>query len=32
MFEYRLEHIFSFVVTLKSPPEVIGPVPGGHPR
>ncbi len=29
MFEYRLEHIFSFMVTLKSPPEVIGPVPGG---
>jgi hypothetical protein len=29
MFEYRLEHIFSYVATLKNPPEVIGPVPGG---
>ena len=29
MFEYRLEHVFSYVVTLKDPPEVIGPVPGG---
>ena len=29
MFEYRLEHIFSYVVTLKNPPEVIGPVPEG---
>jgi hypothetical protein len=29
MFEYRLDHVFSYVVTLKSPPEVIGPVPGG---
>lgn len=29
MFEYRLEHIFSYSATLKNPPEVIGPVPGG---
>jgi hypothetical protein len=29
MFEYRLEHIFSYVVTLKDPPEIIGPVPEG---
>jgi len=29
MFEYRLEHVFSYVVTLAAPPEVIGPVPGG---
>jgi hypothetical protein len=29
MFEYRLEQIFSYVATLKNPPEVIGPVPGG---
>ena len=29
MFEYRLEHVFSYRVTLKNPPEVIGPVPGG---
>jgi hypothetical protein len=29
MFEYRLVHVFSYVVTLKDPPEVIGTVPGG---
>ena len=29
MFEYRLEHVFSYVETMKNPPEVIGPVPGG---
>ena len=28
MLDYKLEHIFSYAVTLK-PPEVIGPVPGG---
>lgn len=29
MFNYRLEHIFSYMATLNSPPEVIGPVPEG---
>jgi hypothetical protein len=29
MFKYRLEHIFSYLVTLKDPPEIIGPVPEG---
>ena len=29
MFEYRLEHVFFYVATLKDPPEVIGPVPCG---
>ena len=28
MFDYDLEHIFSYTVTLH-PPEVIGPVPEG---
>ena len=28
MFDYRLEHLFSYSVTLN-PPEVIGPVPEG---
>ena len=29
MFNYSLEHIFSYMVTLSSPPEVIGAVPEG---
>ena len=29
MFDYRLEHICSYTATLKSPPELIGPVPEG---
>ena len=29
MFDYRLEHIFSYTATLASPPEVIGPVAEG---
>ena len=28
MFDYKLEHLFSYTVTLE-PPEVIGPVPEG---
>jgi hypothetical protein len=29
MFDYSLEHIFSYTATLQNPPEVIGPVPEG---
>ena len=29
MFPYRMEHVFSYVVRLKNPPEIIGSVPGG---
>jgi hypothetical protein len=29
VFTYELEHILSHTVTVKSPPEVIGPVPEG---
>ncbi len=29
MFNYGLEHIFSYTTTLNNPPEVIGPVPEG---
>ena len=29
MFEYTMEHLFSYTATLKMPPETIGPVPGG---
>ena len=29
MFDYELEHIFSYTATLKTPPEVIGPIPEG---
>jgi hypothetical protein len=29
MFEYRLEHIFSFTARLQNPPEAIGPVGEG---
>ena len=29
MFDYELEHIFSYTATLMNPPEVIGPVPEG---
>ncbi len=28
VFDYELEHIFSYAVTLAEP-EVVGPVPGG---
>ncbi|MBL1201154.1 MAG: DUF3237 domain-containing protein [Nostoc sp. GBBB01] len=29
IFDYSLEHIFSYRVTLKTPPEIVGPVPEG---
>lgn len=29
MFDYKLEHIFSYTATLKAAPEVIGPLPEG---
>ena len=29
MFEYTMEHLFSYTATLEMPPETIGPVPGG---
>jgi len=29
MFDYRLEHVFSYSVTLQSPPEILGAVPDG---
>ena len=29
MFDYRMEHLFSYTATLQSPVEAIGPVPEG---
>jgi hypothetical protein len=29
MFDYTMEHVFSYTATLRAPPEVIGPVPEG---
>jgi len=29
MFDYRLEHLFTYTAGLKLPPEVIGPIPVG---
>lgn len=29
MYDYQLEHIFSYSATLQAPPEVIGPTPAG---
>ncbi len=29
LFEYTMEPLFSYTVTLEMPPETIGPVPGG---
>jgi hypothetical protein len=29
MFEYQVEHLFSYGATLQAPPELIGPVPEG---
>jgi hypothetical protein len=29
MYDYKMEHIFSYKATLKSPPELIGPTPEG---
>lgn len=29
MFDYSLEHLFSYTITLKNPPEMIGPTPEG---
>ena len=29
MFEYSMEHLFSYSAMLEMPPEVIGPLPEG---
>jgi hypothetical protein len=29
MFDYRMEHLFSYTASLQSPVETIGPVPEG---
>ena len=29
MIDYKLEHTVSYTGTLASPPEIIGPLPGG---
>jgi len=29
MFDYKMEHLFSYTAALQAPPEVIGPVPEG---
>lgn len=29
MFDYSLEHLFSYTINLKNPPEAIGPTPEG---